>query len=239
MRVVSLLMVLGVAAMLTACQSMPRTTFDPGLRQTVKKVGIAPLGMPNSAEVRILQPIGANFGLIGALVEETRAANARSELEDVLARVNYDYKLELTTNTILTMTDAGFEAVQLPGARPSSARGKFLKSVPVDPGVDAVLDLYVVSLGFFAAGATTDYRPGCHIAARLVDSKSQKVLFQDQIMYGALVPTNQKAIMVPAHSNRSFSDRDSLQSNPSVTRDAFKKALDACVNAVGRQFGSS
>ena len=239
MNYVRSLLVLGAVAMLAACQSMPSTTFDPAQRQTVKKVGIAPLGIPDNAEVRILQSVGANFGLIGAIVEESRAANARGELEDVLAKSNYDFKTELVTNTQLAMTGAGFDVVQLTGARPKAHRGKFLKTVPAETGVDAVLDVYVMSLGFFAAGATTDYRPGCHIAARLVDPKTQKVLFQDQVMVGAVMPTNQKAIVLPGDPAATFKDREALQADAPVTRDALKKALDSCVAELGKQFGGA
>jgi hypothetical protein len=239
MNYVRSLLVLGAIAVLAACQSMPSTTFDPTLRQTIRKVGIAPLGMPENAEVRILHSVGSNFGLIGAIVEESRAANARGELEDVLAKSGYDFKLEMTTNTQLAMTAAGFDVVQLPGARPTAHRAKFLKTVAAEAGVDAVLDVYVMSLGFFAAGATTDYRPGCHIAARLVDPKTQKVLFQDQVMYGAVMLTYQKAIVLPGDPAATFKDRDALQLDAPVTRDALKKALDSCVAELGKQFGSA
>jgi hypothetical protein len=238
MRTFRTLLVLGAIALLAACQSMPSTTFDPSLRQSVKKVGIAPIGMPENAEVRILQSVGSNFGLIGALVEEGRAAGARGELSEVLAKTSYDFKIEFTTNALSAMNAAGFAAEQLPGKRADAERGKFMKVVPKNAGVDAVLDMYVVSVGFFAAGATTDYRPGCQFAARLVDPKDQKVLFQDQIMYGAVMPTYQKAIVLPGDPAATFKDRNALQADAPVTRDALKKAIDTCVAELGKQFGT-
>jgi hypothetical protein len=238
MRAFHALLVLGAVGLLAACQSMPSTTFDPALKPTVRKVGIVEIGMPENAEVRILQSVGGNFGLIGAIVEETRAANARGELVDVLAKSNYDFRMEITSNALAALNAAGFQATQLPGKRPDAVRGKFLKAVPKTADVDAVLDMYVVSVGFFAAGATTDYRPGCHIAARLVEPKTQKVLFQDQIMYGAVMPTYQKAIVLPGDPAATFKDRAALQSDAPVTRDALKKAIDTCVAELGKQFGS-
>lgn len=238
MRAIHALLVLGAVTLLAACQSMPSTTFDPSLKPTFKKVGIAPIGMPENAEVRILQSVGGNFGLIGALVEEGRAASARGELVDVLAKTNYDFKMEFTVNALAAMNAAGFEATQLPGKRADAERAKFMKAVPKNAGVDAVLDMYVVSVGFFAAGATTDYRPGCQIAARLVDPKDQKVLFQDQILYGAVMPSYQKAIVLPGDPAATFKDRAALQADAPVTRDALKRAIDTCVAELGKQFGT-
>jgi hypothetical protein len=236
MRIIRTLALLGAITLLTACESMPTTSFDPAQRATVKKVGLAPVGLPEKAEVRIIAPVGANFGLIGALVEEGRAAAARTELEEVLTKAEYDFKTAIPAYLVQAMTAAGFETTSLAGNRKKEERGKFMKAVPKDASVDAVLDVYVFSFGFFAAGATTDYRPGAHIMARLVDAKTNKVLFQDQIMYGALMPTYQKAIVIPADPSVVFKDRPGLQADPTVTRAALEKALQAVAAELGKQF---
>ena len=158
MRAVLLLLVSSVVAGLSACSTMPTTTFDTVAGQHIKKIAIAPIGVAEKADVRIMQPVGANFGLVGALVEEGRAANARAELAKTLSAAGYDYHEDVKQTLLREFSENGFEPILLPGDRASNERLKFLAKLPTDTGSDAILDFVVSYIGFVAAGATTEYR---------------------------------------------------------------------------------
>lgn len=226
---------LAAAALLCACASMPSTTYDAS-SLTIETVAVAPVGMPSKADVRILNSVGANFGLIGALVEEGRAASARGELEDVFAQTGYDYKKAISTALVGAVSAAGFQVQELPGTRIEGEHAKFLRKLPADVSADAILDAYVQYVGFVAAGSTTDYRPAFEVAVRMVNTKDGKVVFQDQFVYAASRPTYQKAIVVPSVSDTTFANREALRTDAAATRDALHKAIEAVSAEVTRQF---
>src|ERR1700730_1211036 len=81
---------------LTACGALPTQNFEHSTRATVKRVDIVPIGTPEHTEVRIMNPIGAGFGVVGNLVEARRAVWASQAMETTLAAVNFDFRASLS-----------------------------------------------------------------------------------------------------------------------------------------------
>src|SRR4051794_22714069 len=75
----------------SACVSFPTQGYNKAAKGNPHAVAIAPIGMPEKPNVQIMAPVGANFGLIGALVEAGRASAAAEEARVVLEKADLNY----------------------------------------------------------------------------------------------------------------------------------------------------
>jgi hypothetical protein len=152
-------------AALAGCNSFPTQEYNKAGNTRVHVIALAPVGLPDKPQSLTLNAVGNNFGLIGGIVEATRASNASNELLTELAVGNLEYRDYLPQRIISNLQSAGFDVVALSGTRSSGESSKFLANVPQAPGADAILDIYANYIGYVAAGAKTDYRPAVHIKA--------------------------------------------------------------------------
>lgn len=227
---------LGLVLLLCACSSLPPEKFEPASRIAIRRVCLASPGVPDRPQVTIMNPIGAGFGVLGNLIEAHRAAGAQQEMQAVLAKANYNYAAALTDSVFLAMRKAGFSMVRSPDSRPEKERGRFLDNYPQMKRVDAYLDVYADYVGFQALQSSEDYRPRLEISARLVDARNGRVLFQDRIVYGFSVSTDEDAVLVRAEDNYRFRDRAALQANPTLTARALQNAIEAVSWELAKQF---
>jgi hypothetical protein len=222
---------------LAACGSLPAQNFDHSTRATVKRVEIIPIGTPEHAQARIMNPIGAGFGLVGNFVELRRKAGATQEMESALSAAHYDFRASLTNAIAQAVSKVGFTINKLTGARPDKEQGKFLSRYPAPAKkVDAYLDVYASYVGFEAPQSSTAYRPRIEISARLVRAKDHQILFQDRIIYGCVENADEDAVLVRADDNLSFRNRAAFQADPNRTARALQSAIDATAWELAKQF---
>jgi hypothetical protein len=222
--------------LLSACVSAPPPlAFEHSTRVSVRRICVAPVGIPERAEVSIMNPIGAGFGVLGNLIETRREASASAEMADVLAKAHYEFGAALTNAVAIAMRKAGFTVSRGDGARPAKERERFLSQYPKRTLVDAYLDVYAPYVGFQALRSSAEYRPRIEIVARLVDTHGA-TLFQRRIIYGTASVEDEDALVVVGDDNVTFRDRDSLQANPSTTARALQGAIDSVAWELARQF---
>lgn len=227
---------IGLVVLLSACGTLPSEQFEAASRVAVRRVCLTSPGVPNRPQVTIMNPIGAGFGVVGNLIEARRASGAQQEMQAILAKANYNYGSALTDSVFLAMGKAGFTMVRSPDLRPEKERGRFLESYPQMKRVDAYLDVYADYVGFQALQSSEDYRPRLEISARLVDAHNGRILFQDRIVYGFSVATDEDAVLVRAEDNYRFRDRAALQANPTLTARALQNAIEAVSWELAKQF---
>jgi hypothetical protein len=225
-----------LSSLLTACGSAPAPlAFEHATRVSVKRIYVAPVGIPDRAEVTIMNPIGSGFGVLGSLIETRREAAASAEMTGVLAKAHYEFGAALTNAVAIAMRRAGFTVNRGEGVRPPKEREKFLSEYPKRAQVDAYLDVYAPYVGFQALRSSAEYRPHIEIVARLVDTRGA-TLFQRRIIYGTSSVEDEDALVVGGEDNSIFRDRDSLQSNPLTTARALQGAIDSVAWELARQF---
>lgn len=229
LRVLGLLTTL---CLLAACQGMPTQAYNKA--EAVNAVGLAPPGIPDAPAVRILASVGANFGLIGAVVEESRAAAASKELQDMFAASSYDYKKDIHDSLSLAFAETSLKLTPPSGERPANERMKFLTKCPAATGAEACLDIFLTYVGYMSAGATTDYIPTVHLTARMVRSSDGSTLFQDQIQYNAV--QGSKAIVVQPSDRFRFKDRDAMKADPKAVVAGIQEAIRAVTSELAKQF---
>lgn len=221
---------------LAACGSLPSQAFDHSVRAKIKRIEVVPMGTPEHAQARIMNPIGAGFGLVGNFVESQRAAGATQVVETALADAHYDFRTSLYNSIAQAVGKVGFTINRLTGSRPDKERSRFLSKYPREKKVDAYLDVYATYVGFEAPQSSTAYRPRLEIAARLVSAKDNAVLFQDRIIYGCTENTDEEAVLVRADDKLSFRNRGAFQTDPTKTARALQSAIDATAWELAKQF---
>ena len=226
-------LILGV---LCSCGSLPARHFEHSAHATIKRVDLVPIGTPEHAQVRIMNPIGAGFGVVGNLVESRRAAVASQEMESALAAAHFDFRSSLYNAIAQAVGRTGFTLARTAGDRPPKESARFLHQYPQAKKVDAYLDVYATYVGFEAPQSSTAYRPRLEIAARLVRAKDNQVLFQDRIIYGLAENADDEAVLVRADDKLSFRDRAAFQVDPNRTARALESAIDATAWELAKQF---
>jgi hypothetical protein len=221
---------------LAACGALPAQNFDHSSRASVKRIEVVPIGTPEHPQVRIMNPIGAGFGVVGNLVESRRAAGASQEMESVLAAAHYDFRTSLANSIAQAVSKVGFSINRLTGTRPDKEHSRFLAKYPREKKVDAYLDVYATYVGFEAPQSSTAYRPRLELSARLVSAKDNQILFQDRIVYGCAENTDDEAVLVRADDKLSFRNRAALQVDPTKTARALQSAIDATAWELAKQF---
>jgi hypothetical protein len=221
---------------LAACGTLPSQAFDHSVRAKIKRIEVVPMGTPEHAQARIMNPIGAGFGLVGNFVESQRAAGATQVVEAALADVHYDFRTSLYNSIAQAVSKVGFTINRLTGSRPDKERSRFLAKYPREKKVDAYLDVYATYVGFEAPQSSTAYRPRLEISARLVSAKDNTILFQDRIIYGCTENTDEEAVLVRADDKLSFRNRGAFQSDPTKTARALQSAIDATAWELAKQF---
>jgi hypothetical protein len=221
---------------LAACGTLPTQSFDHSTRANVKRVNIMPIGIPEHAQARIMNPIGAGFGLVGNFVELRRKAGATQEMESALAAAHFDFRTSLANAIVQAVSRVGFSITRLTGTRPEKEQGRFLSQYPAAKKVDAYLDIYATYVGFEAPQSSTAYRPRIEISARLVSAKDHQVLFQDRIVYGCVENADEDAVLVKADDDLSFRNRAAFQADPNRTARALQSAIDATAWELAKQF---
>lgn len=225
-----------VAATIAGCSSFPTKEFNKDASPGLHSIAVAPIGMPDAPNIMIINAVGNSFGLVGALVEATRASNASKEAVSELSSGGFDYKTYFPAQVDSDLRTAGFRVTMLPGTRAAGNATKFLATLPEASGADAVLDMYVNYLGYAAAGAKSPYRPAVHLEARLIDSKTQKVLFEDQIYYNNFMPAAaKKAITIEPDPKAVFTDRTAMRAAPAEVTSYLRAAVDAVAAELGKQ----
>ena len=222
---------------LAACGALPTQDFEHSSRATVRRVDVVPIGTPEHAQARIMNPVGAGFGLVGNFVELRRKVGATQEMESALAAAHFDFRTSLTNAIMQAVSKVGFTITRQAGERPEKEQGKFLSHYsPSAKKVDAYLDIYATYVGFEAPQSSTAYRPRIEIAARLVSAKDHQILFQDRIVYGCLENTDEEAVLVRADDSLSFRNRAAFQADPNRTARALQSAIDATAWELAKQF---
>ena len=220
---------------LAGCGSLPAQRFEHSAGTRIKRICVAPLGTPERAQVQIMNPIGAGFGVVGTFIESRRAAGASQEMEDTLTAARYDFRAALANSVVAALAKDGFAVTRVCGNRSEKERARFLARYPAAKRVDAYLDVYATYVGFEAPQSSTAYRPRLELAARLVSAKDHRTLFQSRIVYAWAENIDEDSLLIPADENPSFRDRAALRANPTRTARALQSAIDAVAWELARQ----
>jgi hypothetical protein len=133
---------------------------------------------PSEYSVNLVNHPGLSFGLVGGIV----AAADVSSKSKTFTQQQVDKYLalgpELTAALREELSGAGFQVVDVQG--PADPRTEFLKDYPAAE-CDAFLDATIRVAGYWAQYPSTPYLPTIFAPVRVVDARSQKVLYTTQV----------------------------------------------------------
>lgn len=219
--------------LLGACVGLPSVPYDRSASASVKTIGLLSPKFPESTSVVLASSPTQSFGLVGAAIEAGMRSSRESKLKAALAPITDLTPKEIFINQLVSTLEAQGYAVQPVAV--AREEDDFVEAYPSPDGVDALLDVVVIQYGYIAAGVTdnTPYRPTTYAKVQLVsNTKSHKVLMQDQVIYNSLQPNNE-AVTIAPDPDMAFADSDALVVDPAKTAQGIRGSLVETATTIG------
>lgn len=219
------------AVLMTGCTTFETTPFDAATHANLDSVVVVEPATPEALDVTVLAPVGANFGLIGAIATEAGLNAKRKTLAAATTSQNYSYLDQFNTLLDEKLSGAGYNVNRTDYDRDTSKLA-FLKDYSAIDADGAILDIYVNFIGYAAAGSGTEYRPTLMLSARLVDQPGN-VLFADQVFYNPLGATGD-AITLDPDPQYTFAEFDQIGQEPDRAVAGINAAIDSVLTELAR-----
>lgn len=213
---------------LVGCAANPKQSFNKQANPHIENIGVIQAKNPESINVRILHHPGANFGLIGGLIAEGDMKSKSDRYNEAVASKAPDWANYISEKLQLRLQEAGFTTQVIPTDRESNG---YLDKYPAS-NVDAFLD-YFFMVDYLASTPSSDYMPSVRLHARLVDRKSEAILYEERIAFGYPF-TFGDPIHIPS-SDYKYPDIDSLVNAADNSLAGLIEGADKVVEVIGKQ----
>jgi hypothetical protein len=221
-----------VAALISACQTLPQVPYDRASAGDIKTINVVTPAMDDESRVVLASTVGQSFGLVGALIDAGMQASRESDFEAMAKSQNFSGRAAFAKHLDASLTASGYGVAHDQVNRP--ANGQFLKSYaqPASISAEAHLDV-ALNYGYYASGLSTPYRPFVMANAKLVRNSDGALLMQKSIFYNPLNAAPEQTITVPPNPAYEFADFDTLKANPDKAIKGLDEALGQVAAAVG------
>ena len=215
----ALLVLLGGCA-----QPSKKQAFNREMASTIKTVVIAQ--RPNQTEymVDIVAHPGQSFGLVGGLFEDLEGLAKMNRLTAVINPVETRLQDRFSAKLSERLVAAGYatKLVVLPSISPKN--DELLAKVKAQADGDAVLAIAVYGR-YRAAGVSSFYLPQVAVRARLLNSATGAVLYEESIDYGfTMAPSD--SVVLPSDPQYRFATFEALLADPVKAREGLLIGLD-------------
>jgi hypothetical protein len=225
-------------SLLGGCASAPQQKLDATADLKSKTVVVVPVGMPKNPSINLVSSSAASFGLVGGLIEGGTVKKHMKALTGILADQKFDFHAEVSNEVVQTAQRSAARTLV-----PSVAgrdRNKWISPIPVTPGADAYLDVYVTIFGYVASGDMQPYVPSVDLWARFT-AASGKQLFLTHILYNPDLDVVHKAKgpkLTPDAAYR-FASMDAIRADPAKAVAGLQAALSAVANELDSELHGS
>ncbi len=221
--------------LLAGCATQPVIPFDKATAGNIKTIAIVTPNMPEKPSVWLVNDLGKNLGLIGALVdaglENSRETKFWVEIDGAHNPPRAIFNTALTD----ALTAEGYTVKTIDTKRPSD----FLKVYPKTEGVDAYLDLTFMGMGYGYLAAdmadATPYRPFAYVNCRMVRASDNAVLMQDMVVYNFVSPTGPTTttgVTIAPDPTFNFVDFNAMQADPPKVTKGLHETLTTLAKSV-------
>lgn len=235
-RIFVRLMLYASVLFVSACASHPEIPFDRTAAAGVKKIGVVAPAFPTGSSVILASTVGQNFGLIGALIDQSMKTSRETDVNQLLSAQKFDAKAEFSQALEAALQRQGYETFAVAPVRKQGSDFVDATALAGQPPADAYLDIVVDTYGFMASGISSSnpYRPIVYLKCRLVSANDPaRVLMYDTILVNPL-GSPKDAVQVFPSATDAFVDFDNLVANPTRTTEALVKAIDQSADTVGK-----
>ena len=217
--------VLGIVAILSlgACVSPYIATPYDRSTANVSSVAVVDDALEPEAMAYEVASTGANFGLIGALIDAGIQESRKDAVNNALRGVQFDAEGVVEARLATAMRGQGYSVTQLTGPR---AKRDFLVTYPsAEGGTDAYLDLVVTNYGYMSSGAGQPFRPTVYAKVRLMRASDNGLLMENTILYNPIGPTEGMITLSP-NPEYAFQHREGLLADPARLAAGLEDALN-------------
>lgn len=155
--------------------------------------------------------------MIGFAIAEANRAPKANWLRERVSIAGFDYMASFRKALDAVAHDAGYELLwpdpAMEGDDARTKRNGFgFRQTYQSSQSNAQLDINFGFIGYASAGATDNapYRPTVVLNARLVDSTGRHILFEDQVIYNAVMGNVAKSITINPDEHYRYPDFDDL-----------------------------
>jgi hypothetical protein len=214
------LLIIAAAMSVTACAAPYIATPYDRATANVTRIAMVDDALEPKAIAYEVASTGANFGLIGALVDAGIQESRRTAVNEALNSVQFDAETVLERRVAATLTSQGYTVEALSGDR---AKRDFLVSYPA-ANSEAHLDIVVTEYGYMSSGAGQPFRPTVYAKVRLVRASDNTVLMDNMILYNPIAPTEGMITLTP-NPEYAFRNREGLLEDPTRLAAGLEDAL--------------
>lgn len=220
------ILIAAVAALsLGACASpYIATPYDRGAHN-IRTMVMVDDSLPPEPIAYEVASAGANFGLIGALVDAGIQASRQDAVKDALEGIGFDAEAVMERRLEAAIERHGYQVEILTGDLREER--DFLTSYPAAPGgTDAYLDVVVTQYGYMSAGAFQPFRPHVGATVRLVSAADPSVVLMENVVIynGMYVPEG--VITIPANPAYAFQNREEMLADPARLAAGIEDAIN-------------
>jgi hypothetical protein len=231
-----------VCLLMAGCVTGPQQrAFDKTANARLESVEILPMRQ-SDVGLFIFNNPGYSFGLIGITIAEANRAPKVRWLKGEVEKAKFDHVDTFFSALDSAMSDAGYTLVaDQPRVETEDAQAKrdalgFRRAYGTS-NRDGQLDVNFGFIGYAAAGSSdkAPYRPTVVLNARLMDSSGKHVLFEDQIVYNAVMPGAGEAITLNPDERYRYPDFDQIKAAGPEVVDGLKVAFTSVAQELARQ----
>jgi hypothetical protein len=216
---------LGIVAILSlgACASPYIATPYDRTTANVSSIAVVDDALEPKAMAYEVASTGANFGLIGALVDAGIQESRKEAVNKALDGVQFDAENLMEARLAAAVRGQGYSVTQATGPR---AKRDFLVTYPTaQGGADAYLDMVVMNYGYMSSGAGQPFRPTVYAKIRLMRVSDNALLMENTILYNPIAPTEGMITLSP-NPEYAFHHREGLLEDPARLAAGLEDALN-------------
>lgn len=214
------LLIIAAAMSVTACASPYIATPYDRPSASVTRIALVDDSLEPKAIAYEVASTGANFGLIGALVDAGIQESRKAAVNDALNSVQFDAETVLERRVASTLTQQGYTVEALSGDR---AKRDFLVTYPA-ANSEAHLDIVVMNYGYMSSGAGQPFRPTVYAKVRLMRVSDNAMLMENMILYNPIAPSEGVITLAP-NPEYAFRNREGLLADPTRLAAGLEDAL--------------
>lgn len=225
--------IIGLIAVLSlgACASPYIATPYDRTTAGISSIAIVDDALEPKAMAYEVASTGANFGLIGALVDAGIQESRKTAVNAALDGVQFDAETVMEARLASAMRNHGYTVAQLEGDR---AKRDFLVSYPTANGAtDAYLDMVVTNYGYMSSGAGQPFRPTVYAKVRLKRASDDALLMENMILYNP-IGANEGVITLSPNPEYAFHHREGLLEDPVRLAAGLEDALNQVADAAAQ-----
>jgi hypothetical protein len=217
--------IIGIVAILSlgACASPYIATPYDRTSANVSTIAVVDDGLEPKAMAYEVASTGANFGLIGALVDAGIQESRKNAVNNALEEVQFNAEDIMEARLATAIRSQGYSVSQLSGPR---AKRDFLVTYPAtEGGEDAYLDMVVMNYGYMSSGAGQPFRPTVYAKVRLMRASDDTMLMENMILYNPIAPS-EGVITLSPNPDYAFRHREGLLEDPARLAAGLEDALN-------------